>query len=786
MTPADAFLEHILGLLEISLIDYPDHPICLALDSNGIDSASGLSLIDPQNLASLSYMDSSGIFKTLKFVHRQLLLVLSGFAVHFEHTHNRPMNTGDWLATTVNDTMTYFMDSHAFKIYRKAYQYSLLAGCTTKATANNLAHVMACSTHHVTPSLGEDMKASARHGPRRNHMVTTAHVDTDVASAHVSPLLGEDVVNSAVHCSNQRPHIDMSHCPTDKVQGINCHQLVQTTKKTMDDCAASTVKAPTPPGINCHQLVQTKTMDDCAAYTVKAPSPGINCHDQLVQTKTMDDDCAAYNVKDMTASARYGPRPNHMVTTAHVDTDQASAQVPPHIDMEDHCPTAKAQGINCHQLVHSTKTVDDCAAYIGSRTLGSITVTPQPSTSTVLMLQDGELLPSVSTGIAATCHYAHPVSDTGLAALHGEAGKDTSPYYAHPVSDTGLAAHHGEAGKDRSHYAHPVSNTGLAALHGEAGKDSSHYAHPVSDTGLAALHGEDASPTTLDPGILDGGELNHHHDAEDDPLVTLVLDWGPLMELPDDDNAGKSLFCDTKEQEEEVMLFYGNWSPPKNPHGEPPCQHLDDEELTASGVELTPTEVKVLTNLMNTGMLKTCSEEDRMPPVTGEDKVHVLSHPLDDTKKLPAADMMFVLVTADDGMLQHITSCPKDGELAFAYGEPPPHDHHADEELHLVIFPYGTKLGKFPEKIGTRGLLPEMDGGCNYPPPEAMQPPLPEPEPPPLMCRKSFRRIEDTHACHLRERSLELDTPIWTRLVNCVTYVHYFLHCWMFMWIGEY
>jgi hypothetical protein len=79
MTSADAFLEHILGLLEISIIDDPDHPsICLALDSNGIDSASGMSLISPQNLASLSYMDrASGTFKTLHPVHRQLLLMLS-------------------------------------------------------------------------------------------------------------------------------------------------------------------------------------------------------------------------------------------------------------------------------------------------------------------------------------------------------------------------------------------------------------------------------------------------------------------------------------------------------------------------------------------------------------------------------------------------------------------------------------------------------------------------------------------------------------------------------------
>ena len=65
MTHAQAFLEHILGLIEISLIDCPDHPICLTLDSNGIDSASGLSLISPQNLGSLSYMDSSGTFKPL-------------------------------------------------------------------------------------------------------------------------------------------------------------------------------------------------------------------------------------------------------------------------------------------------------------------------------------------------------------------------------------------------------------------------------------------------------------------------------------------------------------------------------------------------------------------------------------------------------------------------------------------------------------------------------------------------------------------------------------------------
>jgi hypothetical protein len=77
--------------------------------------------------------------------------------------------------------------------------------------------------------------------------------------------------------------------------------------------------------------------------------------------------------------------------------------------------------------------------------------------------------------------------------------------------------------------------------------------------------------------------------------------------LPDNSTAGKSLLCDTKE-EEEVMFFYGNWRPPKNPRGEsPPCQHLPpDEELTACAVELASTDVEVLvTTLANTGTLKT-------------------------------------------------------------------------------------------------------------------------------------------------------------------------------------
>ena len=129
MTTADEFLEHILGLMEISFLDEPDHPICLALDSNGIDSASGMSLISPQNLASLSYMDRSlGTFKTLLTVHRQLLLMLSGFVVHFDDIHGHPMTTQDWLATTVDATMAYFLDSPAFKVYRKAHQYLLYAG----------------------------------------------------------------------------------------------------------------------------------------------------------------------------------------------------------------------------------------------------------------------------------------------------------------------------------------------------------------------------------------------------------------------------------------------------------------------------------------------------------------------------------------------------------------------------------------------------------------------------------------------------------------------------------
>jgi len=194
MTPADAFLEHILGLIEISIINDPEHPICLALDSNGIDSASGMSLISPQNLASLSYMDrSSGTFKTLSVGHRQLLLMLSGFAAHFDNTHGRSMTTQDWLATTVDATMPYFLDSPVFQVYQKAYQYSVLAVPVTAAICNTPASSTAVmvhsSAHHVTSSLGED------DGYRRNHTVTTAHVDTDQASTHVSPSLGEDVVN---------------------------------------------------------------------------------------------------------------------------------------------------------------------------------------------------------------------------------------------------------------------------------------------------------------------------------------------------------------------------------------------------------------------------------------------------------------------------------------------------------------------------------------------------------------------------------------------------------------
>ena len=242
----------------------------------------------------------------LEHMHRQLLLMLSGYAVHFDNIHGHPMTTQDWLATTVDATMAYFLDSPAFKVYRRAHQYSLYAGHVTPArkvgtavpvtvtAATTLGH----STHHVTPSLGEDMDAPGRHGSyHRNHMVTTAHVDTDqayaqhvdtdlLASAHVSPSLGEDVVNSTIHCSNQRPHIDMGHYPTVTVaSGIIRHQPVDYT--TVDDCAAYTVKAP---GIIRHQPMDHTTVDGCAAYTVKAP--GISCL-QLVDNITIDD-CAAY------------------------------------------------------------------------------------------------------------------------------------------------------------------------------------------------------------------------------------------------------------------------------------------------------------------------------------------------------------------------------------------------------------------------------------------------------------------------------------------------------------
>ena len=186
-------------------------------------------------------------------------------------------------------------------------------------------------------------------------------------------------------------------------------------------------------GISCHQLVQTMTTDDGAAYTV---APDISCHQELVDNVTIDD-CAAYNA-------------------------------------------VKAPGIRCHQLVDNIA-IDDSAAYSA----------PIHDHHCDLSLQ-----PPVECGLS-TSYSAHPVSDTGLAPLHGEDdGED----------------------EDTSYSAHPVSDTGLAHLHGEDdGEDedtSYHYAHPVSDTGLAVLRGEEASPTTLDPGILDDhGELNHHHDA---------------------------------------------------------------------------------------------------------------------------------------------------------------------------------------------------------------------------------------------------------------------------------
>ena len=629
MTTADAFLEHILGLMEISFIDEPDHPICLALDSNGIDSASGMSLISPQNLASLSYMDrSSGTFKTLRTVHRQSLLMLSGFAVHFDDIHGHPMTTQDWLATTVDATMAYFLDSPAFKVYRKAHQYSLYAGQimyarkgpvtrTATAGATTLGH---SSTHHVTPLLGEDMYAPGRHGYHRNHMVTTAHVDTDQAyaqhvdtdPAHVSPSLGEDVVNSTVHCSNRRPHM------------------------------AS--------GISCHQLVQTMTMDDCAAYTVKAP--GISCHQELVDNVTMDD-CAAYNA-------------------------------------------VKAPGIRCHQLVDNI-TIDDCAAYSA------------PTHDHHRDHRDLSLQPPVECGFS-TSYSAHPVSDTGLAPLHGED-------------------------------------------YGEDHKDTSYYAHPVSDTGLAVIRGEEASPTTLDPGILaDHGELNHHHDdaAKEDSLVALVFDWGPLMALPDD-STDKPPLGDTQE-EEEVVLLYGDLSLAKNHHGEPPYR-LSDKELNASCVELTPpTEVKILITLRDARMLKTCSEDRMM--VAPADKV-LSPPPADETAPSAATDMMCVPIPKDGILLR--MSLPKDGELILlGHGEP--HDHADGElplvlllydngELPLVLLLYDTKLGKFPGELGTLGLPMKMDGGCNYPPPKTVQRPLPAPEPPPLVLKVLVPRIEeDTHA----------------------------------------
>jgi hypothetical protein len=663
MSSADVFLEHILGLMEISFLDDPDHPICLALESNGIDSASGMSLISPQNLASLSYMDkSSGTFKTLRAVHRQLLLMLSGFAVHFDDIHGHPMTTQDWLATTVDATMAYFLDSPAFKVYRRAHQYSLFAGHVTPArkvgtavpvtvtAATTLGH----STHHVTPSLGEDMDAPGSHGYHRNHMVTSAHVDTEQASAHVSPSLGEDVVNSTVHYSNQRPHIDMVHYPTVKVaSGINCHQLVQT--MTLDDCAAYTVKVPgtvtVASGIIRHQPVDYTTVDDCAAYTVKAP--GIICH-QLVDNTTFDD-CAAYTV-------------------------------------------VKAPGISCHQLVDNI-TIDDCAAY----------------TARTGDHRDLSLQPPVECDLS-TSYYACPVSDTGLLApLHGEDDEED---------------------KDTSYYAHPVSDTGLAVLHGEEASPPT-LAHPVSDTGLAPLCGEEeASPTTLpDPGILDDhGEHNHHHAAEEDPLVALVFDWGPLMELPDD-STDKSPLGNTQE-EEEVVLLYSNWSLAENPHGEPPYR-LPDEELTPSCVEHTPppTEVKILTTLADARMLKTTCSEDRMLKTCSEDRMllaledKVLSSPPADETTLSATDMMCV-PSPEDGVLL-LMSLPKDGELTLlGHGEL--HDH-ADGELPLVLLLYDTKLGKFHlGELGTLGL-PTMDGGRNYPPPKAMQRPLPAPEPPPLV-----------------------------------------------------
>jgi hypothetical protein len=139
-------------MMEISILDDPGHPICLALDNNGIDSASGMSLISPQNLTSLSYMDRpSGNFKTLSVGHRQLLLMLSGFAVHFDNTHGRSMTTQDWLATTVGNTMTYFCDSPAFQGYLKAYRYSVLICCVASDAAASPAAASASTTGAPVP-----------------------------------------------------------------------------------------------------------------------------------------------------------------------------------------------------------------------------------------------------------------------------------------------------------------------------------------------------------------------------------------------------------------------------------------------------------------------------------------------------------------------------------------------------------------------------------------------------------------------------------------------------------
>jgi hypothetical protein len=192
---------------------------------------------------------------------------------------------------------------------------------------------------------------------------------------------------------------------------------------------------------------------------------------------------------------------------------------------------------------------------------------------------------------------------------------------------------------------------------------------------------------------------------------------------------------------EEVVLLYSNWSLPENPHGEPPhhwsllpenphgepAPHCPpDEELTGC-VKLTPTEVKILTTLAVAGMLKTCTE-DRMMLLTPEDKVP--SPPPVDGTTLSADDTSCALLAPEDGMLLHMTF-PKDGELTLAHGEP--HDHE-DGELPLVLLLYDTKLEKILGELGTLGL-PEMDGGCNYPPPKAMQRPLPAPEPPPLVLK---------------------------------------------------